>query len=121
MPRVRATRRVAGFVESRGGVGAPLLEKQARPKAIGGNMKNENGYEELEGCMCEYIPEHLRNQIDTVAEATDAYTSQVVAMALQIGLAVLIGKTPEILRSTSTARHGEIKQTRKSKLSGKGA
>ncbi len=26
--------------------------------------------EELEGCMCEYIPEHLRSQIETVAEKT---------------------------------------------------
>ena len=78
--------------------------------------------EELDGCMCEYIPEHLRNQIDVLAERTNAYTSQVVAMALQIGLAVLIGKTPEILSSTNTAKHGhgKIKQTRKSKLAGAG-
>jgi hypothetical protein len=76
-------------------------------------------FEVLEGCMCEYIPEHLRNQIETVAEKANAYASQVVTMALQIGLAVLIGKTPELLSKTSMAKHGEIKQ-RKGKLSGKG-
>ena len=76
-------------------------------------------FEELEGCMCEYIPENLREQIETVAEKGAAYPSQVVTMALQIGLAVLIGKTPELLSKTSMAKHGEIKQ-RKSKLSGKG-
>lgn len=80
----------------------------------------ENTFEELDGCMCEYIPEPLRNQIETVAEKTNVYTSQVVTYALQIGLAVLIGKTPEILRSMSTAKHGQIKQTRKAKLAGKG-
>lgn len=76
--------------------------------------------EELEGCMCEYIPEHLRSQIETVAEKTNASTSQVVTFALQIGLGVLIGKTPEFLSSTSRAKHGKIKQTRNSTLSGKG-
>jgi hypothetical protein len=85
---------------------------------VEGNM--ENTIEKLEGCMCEYIPDHLRNQIETLAEKTNAYTSQVVTVALQIGLAVLIGKTGEILRLTSTAKHGPIKQTRKAKLSGKG-
>ena len=79
----------------------------------------DNPIEELEGCMCEYIPEHLRSQIETVAEKTNVYTSQVVTVALQIGLAVLIGKTHELLASTNTAKHGEIRQ-RKSKLSGKG-
>jgi hypothetical protein len=80
----------------------------------------ENTVEELDGCMCEYIPENLREQIETLAEKYNAYTSQVVTMALQIGLAVLIGKTHEILRTVSTAKHGEIKQTRKAKLSGEG-
>jgi hypothetical protein len=75
--------------------------------------------EELEGCMCEYIPESLRAQIETLAEKGDAYPSQVVVAALQIGLAVLIGKTPELLSATSMAKHGGIEQ-RKSKLSGKG-
>lgn len=79
----------------------------------------ENTIEELEGCMCQYIPENLRAQIETVAEKTNVYASQVVTVALQIGLAVLIGKTPEILTATSMAKHGEIKQ-RKGKLSGKG-
>lgn len=83
-------------------------------------MATENvSIEELEGCMCEYIPENLRAQIETLAEKGDAYASQVVTVALQIGLAVLIGKTPELLSATSTAKHGQIKQ-RKSKLSGKG-
>ncbi len=77
--------------------------------------------EELESCMCEYIPDALRDQVDAVAEKTNAYPSQVVTIALQVGLAVLIGKTPELLMSTGTAKHGKIKQTRKSKLSGKGA
>ena len=81
-------------------------------------MENEN--EVSEGCMCEYIPVNLRNQIDTVAEKTDVYTSQVVTVALQIVLAVLFGKTPEMLSATSRAKHGEIKQTRKAKLSGVG-
>jgi len=80
----------------------------------------ENTAEYLEGCMCEYIPEDLRKQIEAVADKTNAWPSQVVTFALQIGLAVIIGKTPELLRSTSTAKHGEIKQTRKAKLSGKG-
>ncbi len=79
----------------------------------------ENTIEELEGCMCEYIPENLREQIETVAEKTGAYTSQVVNFALQVGLAVLIGKTGELLSTTSRAKHGPIKQ-RKGKLSGKG-
>lgn len=52
----------------------------------------ENTVEELEGCMCEYIPVPLREQIETVAEIGKAYPSQVVTVALQIGLAVLIGK-----------------------------
>ncbi len=77
--------------------------------------------EELEGCMCEYIPEHLRTQIDTVAGESNAYASQVVTLALQIGLAVLIGKIPELVSTYSRAKTpGKIKQTRKSKLSGKG-
>lgn len=79
----------------------------------------ENTFEELDGCMCEYIPENLREQIETVAEKANAYTSQVVTIALQIGLAVLIGRTHELLSTTSTAKHGQIKQ-RKVKLSGKG-
>ncbi len=84
-------------------------------------MATENvSIEELEGCMCEYIPVNLRNQIEDVAEKIDVYTSQVVTMALQIGLAVLIGKTPELLSSVSRSKHGEMKPTRKSKLSGKG-
>jgi hypothetical protein len=78
----------------------------------------ENTIEELDGCMCEYVPHHLRSQIETVAEAAEVYPSQVVTMALQIGLAVLIGKTSETLQSVSTAKHGPIKQTRKSKLKG---
>jgi hypothetical protein len=76
--------------------------------------------EELPGCMCEYIPEHLRGQIETVAEKTNAYPSQVMTLALQMGLAVIIYQTPEILSSTSRAKHGKIKQIRKSELSGKG-
>jgi hypothetical protein len=78
--------------------------------------------EELEGCMCEYIPENLRNQIEDAAEKFDVFTSHVVTLALQIGLAVIIAKTPDLLSSVSRAKHGEIKQARKSKskLSGKG-
>jgi hypothetical protein len=78
--------------------------------------------EVLDGCMCEYIPDHLRDQIDTLAEKANVYPSQVVTVALQIGLAVLIGKTPEILSATSTAKqgHGKLKQTRGGKLSGAG-
>jgi hypothetical protein len=76
--------------------------------------------EELDGCICEYIPEHLRSQIETVAEKTGAYTAQVVTLALQIGLAVLIGKTHGFLASHSVAKHGPMKQARKAKLSGVG-
>lgn len=80
----------------------------------------ENTFEKQDGCMCEYIPQHLRDQIETVAEKTEAYTSQVVTVALQIGLAVLIGKCPEILRSQRVGRRGTITQNRKSTLAGKG-
>ena len=79
----------------------------------------KDSVEELEGCMCEYIPESLREQIQTVANQTNSYTSQVVTMALQIGLAVLIGKHSELLPTVSRAKHGQMKQTR-GKLSGKG-
>jgi hypothetical protein len=79
----------------------------------------ENTIEELEGCMCEYISEHLRNQIESVADQTEAYPSQVMIVALQIGLAVILGKTHSFLSSVSMAKHGPVKQ-RKGKLSGKG-
>jgi hypothetical protein len=55
-----------------------------------------------------------------VAEKTGAYTAQVVTLALQIGLAVLIGKTHGFLASHSVAKHGPMKQARKAKLSGVG-
>ena len=45
--------------------------------------------EELEGCMCQYVPTDLRSQIEAIAEKCEAYTSQVVALALQVGLGVL--------------------------------
>jgi len=72
-----------------------------------------------EGCMCQYVPLNLREQIDDLAGKTDVYPSQVVTVALQIGLAVIIGKTPELLSETSRAKHGIVKQ-RKGKLSGTG-
>jgi hypothetical protein len=81
-----------------------------------------DGREVLEGCMCEYIPEYLREQIENIADKTGAYPSQVVTFALQIGLAVLIGKTEGSLSASSKARHGgKIRQTRRGKLSGNGA
>jgi hypothetical protein len=83
-------------------------------------MANDS-VEKLEGCMCEYIPENLRDQINTVAEKTSAYTSQVVTLALQIGLAVILGNSHDLTSSVSREKHGQIKQTRKGTLSGKGA
>ncbi len=82
----------------------------------------ENEIETLEGCMCQYIPEALRTQVDAIAETTGAYASQVVTAALQIGLAVLIGKTPALLTSLAETKHGgKIKQKRtRGKLSGAG-
>lgn len=79
----------------------------------------ENDIEMLDGCMCEYVPENLRDQIDLVAETTESYPSQVVVIALQIGLAVILGRTHELLASTRLKKHGKIKNA-KGKLSGKG-
>jgi hypothetical protein len=83
-------------------------------------MKEEKmeNVEELEGCMCQYIPETLREQVDTIAEKFEAYPHQVVGYALQIGLALLISKHPDAYEFKGG--HGRLKQTRKSRLSGKG-
>jgi hypothetical protein len=81
---------------------------------------DNNEIEELPGCMCEYIPEDLREQIETVAEKYEAYASQVVTVALKIGLGVVIGKTPELLQAVSREKRGPIKQRKRGKLTGAG-
>lgn len=87
-------------------------------------MKGDNmadvSVEELEGCVCEYIPENLRTRIQVLADAYGAYTSQVVSLALDIGLAVMLGKNHKLVQGISTAKYGEMKQSRRGKLSGKG-
>lgn len=80
----------------------------------------EKEIEVLEGCMCEYIPNDLRDQIDILAGKTDAYAAQVVTVALQIGLGVLLGQTSGLMSSTSVSHGGGKIKNSKGKLSGKG-
>jgi hypothetical protein len=99
-----------GFVARLRGIALNINHQQQQQ--VGENMEN---IEELDGCMCEYIPLPLRERIGALADGAGLYTSQVVAKALELGLAVMNAVPP-----VDTTRHGKIKQARKSKLSGKG-
>jgi hypothetical protein len=80
--------------------------------------------QDLEGCMCEYIPEDLREQITAITDTfvekfgDEVATSQVMVIALQLGLAVIMGKMPSAY--WFKGKQGEMKNRKKSKLSGKG-
>lgn len=45
--------------------------------------------DELEGCMCEYVPEGLRERIEAVAEKVNVHTYQVAAAAMRLGIILL--------------------------------
>jgi len=71
------------------------------------------------GCVCQYVPDELRNEVWIIAEQNEAYTAQVAVAALRIGLAALMGKIVPV--SELERINGKSpKKTRKGRLSGAG-
>jgi hypothetical protein len=78
--------------------------------------------EELDGCMCQYIPENLREQIALLERDGERYTSEVATLALQIGLAVLLDGSFSSELQDLAPRSGKMKQRKikRGKLAGAG-
>ena len=78
--------------------------------------------EELDGCMCEYLPEDLKDRINKLADQAGCFPHQVVTAALKLGLAMMNLHNEIYEAAKAKPVHGRMEQRRKrkGKLSGNG-